>query len=142
MDYIERTGSVEELIETVAGLLETRLNNMQFDDTESVMPKKEFEFLYNDIRFKVCEYYVNYIGMITPNVVIEIEIQGNIDVGKRYVRADWEQGYKGSSEADNRRRACNKVSRTFVMEVLPKVDLNIKKELYNEEIDRILSELD
>lgn len=66
MDYIERTGSAEELIKTVADLLETRLNNMQFDDTESIMPKKEFEFLYNDIRFKVYESYINYTGMITP----------------------------------------------------------------------------
>ncbi len=143
MDYIERIGRVEELIELIANSLETKLNYTHLSDSKFPgISVKESDILYNDIRFKVCEYHGadvssgNYINRIT------IEIPRNIDEDNRYVHVAWQQGYNRSSEVDNRRRACYEISRTFVKEVLPKVDFKIKKEVYNNEIDRILSVLD
>lgn len=142
MDYIERTGSMEELIKAVADFLETKLSNMQFDEPESIMPHKEFEFLYNDIRFNVCHNIMQLEGVGISGHSITIEIPRNIDVNKNYVNASWKQGYNQYIDMDKYRLACYEISRKFVKEVLPKVDVEIKKELYNDEIDRILSVLD
>jgi hypothetical protein len=42
----------------------------------------------------------------------------------------------------NRIKACMQLARQFVTEVLPKVDFELKKDVYNNEIDEILEVLD
>lgn len=142
MDYIERTGRIEELVELIADSLETKLNYAHLSDSKFGIPVKESDILYNDIRFKVCEYQsdVKSKGIFINHIAIEIP--RNIDEDNRYVHVAWQEGYNRSSEVDNRRRACYEIARTFVKEVLPKVDFKIKKEVYNNEIDRMLSVLD
>lgn len=58
MDYIERIGRVEELIELIADSLETKLNYAHLNDSKFPgISVKESDILYNDVRFKVCEYH-------------------------------------------------------------------------------------
>jgi hypothetical protein len=42
----------------------------------------------------------------------------------------------------NRSKACIELARQFVTEVLPKVDFELKKDVYNNEIDEILEVLE
>lgn len=136
-----RLGKVEELIDLITDELEVKLNYAQLHDVYGIS-KKESYILYNDVKFKVSEFHTYDIMNGHDVNRMMIEVPTNVDYTWPYVQVGWETGYNHTSAIDNRRRACYKLAETFVKEVLPKVDFKIKKELYNNEIDRILSVLD
>lgn len=57
------------------------------------------------------------------------------------IQVAWRTGDSRTEAVDLRKRACNELARQFVMEVLPKVDFEIEKAVYERNIDRILSVL-
>ena len=98
---------------------------------------------YKNIVFPVQEIeYPDPVRFITIRR-ISIEIPRYLGITPSYLSTSFEVSFfnKRTDEMD-RIQACLKMAENFVKEILPKVDYEIEKELYNRNIDEILEALD
>ena len=95
---------------------------------------------YNDVPFEVLEAsgadivsgeYINRIFIDVPRNIMK---EGGLQVS-------WRTGNSRTEAVDLRKRACYDLAKMFVTEVLPKVDFEIEKAVYEHNIDKILSVL-
>lgn len=95
---------------------------------------------YNGVPFEVLEAsgadivsgeYINRIFIDVPRTIMK---EGGLQVS-------WRTGNSRTEAVDLRKRACYDLAKMFVTEVLPKVDFEIEKVVYEHNIDKILSVL-
>lgn len=96
---------------------------------------------YNGVEFTVKEYMTNDVvtGRRLNRIIIETPRYLYEDM---YVQVAYEESYSRTIDIENRGRACYELAKKFVTEVLPKVDFELEKAVYNRTIDQILSVLD
>lgn len=133
---------LRNLIETFADAFYTRL---QYASQDFIMgfTERRATIRYNDVPFEVKE--ISGADMTTGDYInsMSIEVPRNI-MKEGGLSVAWRIGYGHSrtDDIDLRKRACYELAHRFVEEVLPKVDFEIEKVVYNRNIDKILSVLD
>lgn len=130
---------LRNLIEIYTDALQNRLQyvnqkfNMGFTERRATIR-------YNDVSFEVLEAsgadivsgeYINRIFIDVPRNIMK---EGGLQVV-------WRTGNSRTESVDLRKRACYDLAKLFVTEVLPKVDFEIEKVVYEHNIDKILSVL-
>lgn len=109
------------------------------NDGNLVVPYKGIEFRFQEV------VYANPFDMSCTtmiNVIIPYYIiKGHTDLT---CGVSYDSTYPKDSRTSylNRTKACMQLARQFVTEVLPKVDFELKKDVYNNEIDEILEVLE
>lgn len=95
---------------------------------------------YNDVLFEVRE--VSGADIVSGEYInrIFIEVPRNI-MKEGGLQVSWRTGNSRTEAVDLRKRACYDLAKMFVTEVLPKVDFEIEKVVYEHNIDKILSVL-
>ena len=118
----------------ICGLADRLMN-----DGNSVITYKGFEFRFQEVVYASPFDFscTTMINVILPYYIIKG--QTDLTCGVSY-----DSTYPKDSRTTylNRTKACMQLARQFVTEVLPKVDYNLKKEVYNHEIDEILEVLE
>lgn len=108
-------------------------------DGNSVVTYKGIEFRFQEIDYASPFDFssTTMINVIIPYYIIK----GHTDLT---CGVSYDSTYPKDSRTShlNRIKACMQLARQFVTEVLPKVDYNLKKEVYNQEIDEILEVLE
>lgn len=96
---------------------------------------------YKDLYFDVRE--VSGMNITTGEYVtrIYIDIPRHI-MNKGELAVSWKSGDNRTEDINLRKRACYELAERFVEEVLPKVDFDINKSIYNRNIEKILSVLE
>lgn len=99
------------------------------------------KFKYNDVEFGIRE--LSSMSMMTGERFNRIMIDIPKDIFEAGgIQVYWNEAYTMTDDIDIRKKACRNLAHEFVTEVLPKVDYEISKAIYNKNIDRILSVLD
>lgn len=131
---------LRNLIETFADAFQHRLQYAQQNSHFGIIERCA-AMRYNDVSFEVKE--ISSANVSTGDYIsrICIEVPRNI-MKEGGIQVSWGSSRSRTEEVDLRKKACNKLAKLFVMEVLPKVDFEIKKVVYENNIDKILSVLD
>lgn len=130
---------LRNLIEMYTDALQNRLQyvNQKFN---MGITERRATIRYNDVPFEVLEAsgadivsgeYINRIFIDVPRNIMK---EGGLQVS-------WRTGNSRTESVDMRRQACYDIAKQFVTEVLPKVDFEIEKVVYEHNIDKILSVL-
>lgn len=99
------------------------------------------KFKYNDVEFSIRE--LSSMSMMTGERINRIMIEIPKDIFEAGgIQVCWNEAYTMTDAINIRKKACHNLAHEFVTEVLPKVDYEISKAIYNKNIDRILSVLD
>ena len=99
------------------------------------------KFKYNDVEFGIRE--LSSMSMMTGERINRIMIEIPKDIFEAGgIQVSWNEAYTMTDAIDIHKKACHNLAHEFVTEVLPKVDYEIYKAIYNKDIDRILSVLD
>lgn len=95
---------------------------------------------YNNVPFEIRE--VSGADIVSGEYInrIFIEVPRNI-MKEGGLQVSWRAGNSRTEAVDLRKRACYDLAKLFVTEVLPKVDFEIEKAVYEHNIDKILSVL-
>jgi hypothetical protein len=108
-------------------------------DGNSLVTYKGFEFRFQEVEYASPFDFscTTMINVILPYYIIKG--QTDLTCGVTY-----DSTYPKDSRTTymNRSKACIELARQFVTEVLPKVDFELKKDVYNNEIDEILEVLE
>lgn len=131
---------IRNLIETFTDAFYNRLQYASKQNFNMGIIERRATIRYNDVPFEVLE--ASGADMITGGYISRmcIEVPRNI-MKEGGIQVAWRTGDSRTEAVDLRKRACNELARQFVMEVLPKVDFEIEKAVYERNIDRILSVL-
>lgn len=131
---------LDDLIELIAESIERRLfyanmtNNLGITSKESVINYNGYEFPVKELQAYDIQKYTELHRFI-------IEVPRYIYSG-RYIQAFYQKAHTRELDMRLRRDACYKLATTFVTEIVPKVDFEVKKAVYARNIDQILSVLD
>lgn len=131
---------LHNLIETFADAFQYQLQYATEQKFNMDFMQRQGTIKYNDVTFNVTEGFCADRFTGDYNHRIYIEVPSNI-MQSGYITVAWKSGTR-TEEVDLRKRACNQLARKFVTEVLPKVDFELKRIVYNDNIDKILSVLD
>jgi hypothetical protein len=108
-------------------------------DGNSLVTYKGFEFRFQEVEYASPFDFscTTMINVILPYYLIKG--QTDLTCGVTY-----DSTYPKDTRTTymNRSKACIELARQFVTEVLPKVDFELKKDVYNNEIDEILEVLE
>lgn len=96
---------------------------------------------YKNVYFEIREVSGTIITTGENITHICIDIPRNI-IKEGGLQVVWKNGDNRTTDVELRKRACYELAERFVEEVLPKVDFDINKRVYNNNIDKILSVLD
>lgn len=101
-------------------------------------------FLYKGFKFLIMdETYSSPMDLREMEILRIVCPMPYMTDNQRYISVAYEKSMRSrEEEVDRRTRACVRLATDFVMGVLPKVDYDIKKEITEWEIDRILEVLD
>lgn len=137
-----KVNKIRALIEIFENAL---CNELQYEDTVKFnggLIERRDTIRYYDVSFEVRELsgLVMQTGEYINRIVIEVPM--NIRYNKRSLYVQWRSGYSRTESVDLRRRACRQLAHELVTEVLPEVDYQVKKEVHNYEIDKILEILE
>lgn len=120
-----------------------KLDNTIEELAHRIFSKEEY-FLYKGMKFLIQE--TNYSSPMDMRELTVLRIlcpMPYMNDDERYISVTYENDRLHSEhDRDTRIEACVRLATHFVMDVLPKVDYDLKKELTNYEIDNILSVLD
>ena len=119
----------------------TKLDNMIEKLAHRIFSKEDY-FLYKGMQFNIEE--LSFSSPIDMRELTVLRILCPMpDYSTRYINVTYEPDrFHREHDRDTRIEACVRLATRFVMDVLPKVDFELKKEVTNYEIDKILEVLD
>ena len=114
------------------------VSNRIFLDGNTVVTYKGIKF-----EFRQIVYCSPFDLSSTTEIVLDIPYYLQDTLGER-ICVSYDNTYDRDSKTTymNRINACVKLAEEFVNNVLPKVDFELKKDVYNNEIDEILEVLE
>jgi len=112
-----------------------------YTDGNTKVIYKGMEFGFQEIEY-ANPMDMSCMTMINLNIPFYLRdtINDHLEVSYESQSNPWPRN--GKKVSMDRKAACMQLARQFVTEVLPKVDYNLKKEAYNQEIDEILEVLE
>ena len=131
---------LRNLIELYTDAFQNRLQYVNQKKSLMEIIERHATIRYNDVPFEVLEAsgadivsgeYINRIFIDVPRNIMK---EGGLQVS-------WRTGNSRTEAVDLRKRACYDLAKMFVTEVLPKVDFELEKVVYEHNIDKILSVL-
>lgn len=113
------------------------------DLSRKIFSRKEY-FLYKGIKFIIQENKFSNPMDMRELVVLRILCPvPYMKDAERYINVTYEPDWRSrANEIDMRTEACERLATHFVMDVLPKVDFEMKKEITNYEVEKILEVLE
>ena len=120
-----------------------KLDNAIEELARRIFSKDEY-FLYKDMKFIIQEQnFSSPMDMRELTVLRILCPMPYMNDDERYISVTYEPDrLHREHERDTRIEACVRLATHFVMDVLPKVDYDLKKELTNYEVEKILEVLE
>ena len=131
---------IRNLIETFTDAFNEKLKYSQLKYLQMGIDRVGATIKYNDVEFYIEEY--SSTDCLTGKLLHRIIISPPRNMDIKVASVTWTEGDTMMDAIDARLRACRQMAEFFVEEILPKVDFEIKKAVYEKNIDKILSVLD
>lgn len=130
MEMAKKSGRVEEIVLTIADRLVHNGN--------SIMHYNNHKFYFQEVEYANPMDFssMTMIGLIMPEYISRgMDFRCGVTYDSTY-------GKNSKTTYLNRSKACMELAKQFVYMVLPKVDFELKKDVYNNEIEEILEVLE
>lgn len=131
---------IRNLIETFTDAFNEKLKYSQLKYHQMGIDRVGATIKYNDVEFYIEEY--SSTDCLTGKWLHRIIISPPRNMDIKVASVAWTEGDTMMDAIDARLRACRQMAEFFVEEILPKVDFEIEKAVYEKNIDKILSVLD
>ena len=134
------TVKIRNLIEIFADAFNEKLKYSPIKNRSMGINAAGATIKYKDVEFLIEEH--TSANPVTGQYLNSIIITPPRNMNVKSASVSWSDSYTMTGAIDARLRACRQLAEYFVEEILPKVDFEIDKALYDRNIDRILSVLD
>lgn len=130
---------IRNLIETFTDAFNEKLKYSPLKYHQMGIDRVGATVKYNDVEFYIEEY--SSTDCLTGKWLHRIIISPPRNMDAKVASVEWAAEDTMTAAVDARLRACRQLAEYFVEEILPKVDFEIEKAVYERNIDRILSVL-